>query len=180
MLLVKNLAAWREWLESNDGTSDGVWLTLSKAGHVEPTSLKYQEALEEALCSGWIDGQRKGLNEVSFLQRFTPRRKTSMWSLRNVELIAELSKAERLRPRGIEEVTKAKADGRWRRAYPGASRFVEPDDLLRELSTSPRASEAYSRLKSHERYALALPIITAKTPEARVKRIAATVARLSD
>lgn len=179
ILLVKDLESWREWLECNDSSSDGVWLTLSKAGNTEPTSLKYQEALEEALCSGWIDGQRKGLNDVSFLQRFTPRRKTSVWSLRNVELIAELSENGRLRMRGEEEVAKAKADGRWERAYPGVKSFVAPEDLVNAVETNAAASKAYADLNSQERYALALPIITAKNLESRAKRIESAVKRLA-
>ena len=179
ILLVKDLESWHEWLECNDSSSDGVWLTLSKAGNTELTSLKYQEALEEALCSGWIDGQRKGLNDVSFLQRFTPRRKTSVWSLRNVELIAELSENGRLRMRGEEEVAKAKADGRWERAYPGAKSFVAPEDLVNAVETNAAAAKAYADLNSQERYALALPIITAKNLEFRAKRIESAVKRLA-
>ncbi len=112
LLTVKDAAAWRAWLDANEHTSDGVWLVLAKKGTVEPTSLSYTEALDEALCSGWIDGQKKSFDSVVFLQRFTPRRKRSIWSLRKTGIVEQLIAQGRMRERGMSEIELAKADGR--------------------------------------------------------------------
>ncbi len=106
-LCVTDAAAWRAWLDANEDASDGVWLVLAKKGTTDPTSLRYDEALDEALCSGWIDGQKRSRDATTFLQRFTPRRARSMWSLRNTEHIARLEADGRMRPRGRTEVDKA-------------------------------------------------------------------------
>lgn len=113
LLTVKDVTAWRAWLDANEHTSDGVWLVLAKKGTVEPTSLSYAEALDEALCSGWIDGQKKSFDSVVFLQRFTPRRKRSIWSLRKTGIVEQLIAQGRMRERGMSEIELAKADGRW-------------------------------------------------------------------
>lgn len=118
-LVVRDARAWRQWLDANETASDGVWLLLAKKGATTPTSLSYQQALLEALCSGWIDGQRRARDEATFMQRFTPRRRRSIWSARNVGLVAQLIDEGRMRPRGLAEVDAAKADGRWERAYSG-------------------------------------------------------------
>lgn len=115
-LVVADAAAWRSWLEENDATSDGVWLILAKKGTETPTSLTYAEALEEALCSGWIDGRRNSVDHTTYRQHFTPRRARSLWSKRNVELVAGLMEAGRMRGRGQSEIDRARADGRWDRA----------------------------------------------------------------
>ena len=112
LLTVKDVTAWRAWLDANEHTSDGVWLVLAKKGTVEPTSLSYAEALDEALCSGWIDGQKKSFDSVVFLQRFTPRRKRSIWPLRKTGIVEQLIAQGRMRERGMSEIELAKADGR--------------------------------------------------------------------
>jgi uncharacterized protein YdeI (YjbR/CyaY-like superfamily) len=176
-LTVKDVEAWRSWLDQNEDVSDGVWLVMAKKGHTEPTSLTYAEALDEAICSGWIDGQRRSLNEVSFIQRFTPRRKASMWSMRNVDFIARLTAEGRMRPRGELEVAKAKADGRWERAYPGAATLVVPEDVLAALELAG-VLEAFESLASQPRYASVIPVITARTSEQRAKKLERMVASL--
>jgi len=119
LLTLHDKRAWRAWLDKNESLSDGIWLVLAKKGTIEPTSLTYSEALEEALCSGWIDGQRKTVDEHTFKQRFTPRRKKSMWSQRNVGIVTRLIEEKRMRDRGQSEITHAKDDGRWENAYVG-------------------------------------------------------------
>ncbi|WP_435526203.1 YdeI/OmpD-associated family protein [Microbacterium elymi] len=137
-LIVDDAAAWRRWLDAYESTSDGVWLVLAKKGATAPTRLIYGEALDEALCSGWIDGPKGARDAATFHQRFTPRRARSMWSARNVEHIARLADQGRLRPRGQDEVDRARADGRWDRAYAGsASRTA--------CCTAPRAGRAPGR-----------------------------------
>jgi uncharacterized protein YdeI (YjbR/CyaY-like superfamily) len=111
MLTVADAAAWRGWLGDHAAQSDGVWLTLAKKGHSAPTSLTYDQALEEALCHGWIDSQARGGDEASYVQRFTPRRARSPWSARNVGLVDRLVAAGRMTPAGLAEVERAKADG---------------------------------------------------------------------
>lgn len=177
-LRVKDRAAWRHWLDTHERDSDGVRLVLAKKGTTDPTSLSYAEALEEALCSGWIDGRRDGLDELTFLQHFLPRRSGSNWSQRNVSIVAELTAQGRMRRRGIEEVEAAQADGRWERAYPGLATAVAPDDLVSALMASEL--DAWGRfdvLSRSERYPLILDVLTAP-PETRDSRIARIVARL--
>ncbi len=111
-LLVRDAEAWRAWLDEHEDASDGVWLVLAKKGTVAPTSLSYAQALDEALCSGWIDGQKRPGDATTFLQRFTPRRPTSIWSQRNIGLVTELAAQGRMRSRGQAEIDRARADGR--------------------------------------------------------------------
>lgn len=118
-LVVADAAAWRAWLDAHEDDVDAVQLVLAKKGTTTPTTLTYGQALEEALCSGWIDGRRNALDAGTFLQLFTPRRRASIWSQRNVGLVAELVAAGRMRPRGRAEVDRAVDDGRWQRAYTG-------------------------------------------------------------
>lgn len=170
-LIVTDAAAWRAWLDENEGISDGVWLTLAKKGTVTPTSLSYAQALEEALCSGWIDGRKRSLDAETFLQHFTPRRKRSMWSQRNVGIVTDLIAAGRMRERGHSEIEKARADGRWERAYPGASTIEVPEDFLAALRDAPQAESAFSALSKSERYSVLFGIVTAVSPATRAKRI---------
>ena len=178
LLVVAHAAAWREWLDNNEDSSDGVWLLLAKKGTVAPTSLSYAEALDEALCSGWIDGQRQTHNAETFRQRFTPRRKASMWSLRNVGLVAGLSAEGRMRPRGHAEIARAREDGRWDRAYAGQASVTVPEDLTAALAVSPAAAEAFAGLNSVNRYAILHRIITAATPATRLNRLTKAVEML--
>jgi len=177
-LIVADAAAWRDWLLANEESSDGVWLVLAKKGTTEPTSLTYAEAVAEALCGGWIDGQRRSRDETTFLQRYTPRRAASLWSERNIGLVAALRAEGRMRPRGEAEVDSAKADGRWERAYAGASSVVVPDDLAAALAASPEAATQFERLNGQNRYAVLHRVITAPSATSRANRLAKLVAML--
>lgn len=177
--VVADAAAWRAWLHGHEDTSDGVWLVLAKKGTTSPTSLTYAQALDEALCSGWIDGSKRGLDAATFLQRFTPRRKASLWSKRNVGLVAALVEAGRMRPRGQAEVDRAKADGRWDRAYAGAATAEVPEDLRGALDATPTAAALFAELDATNRYAVLHRVVTAPSDTARANRIAKLVAGLS-
>lgn len=178
LLTVPDVAAWRAWLDAHEDDPDGVWLVLAKKGTVDPTSLTYAQALDEALCSGWIDGQKRSHDAATFLQKFTPRRARSLWSVRNVEHVARLTEAGRLRPRGVAEIERAQGDGRWDRAYAGSATAVVPDDLLAALDAAPGARERFTALNAQARYSVLHPVMTAATPETRARRIARAVADL--
>ncbi|TXG91485.1 hypothetical protein DW322_16360 [Rhodococcus rhodnii] len=178
-LVLADTVAWRAWLDLNEETSDGVWLMLAKKGTISPTSLSYAEALDEALCSGWIDGQRKSLDATTFRQRFTPRRARSIWSQRNVEYTARLFAEDRMRPRGHAEIDAAKADGRWERAYAGPSGAEVPPDLAAALDADTAAAELFATLDSRNRYAVLHRVLTAPNETVRARRLAKLVAMLS-
>src|SRR5690606_22629622 len=156
----------------NEDTHDGVWLVLAKKGVTDPTSLTYEEALEEALCCGWIDGQLYSRDATTFLQRFVPRRKRSLWSQRHVERIAALEAQGRMRPRGWAEVDAAKADGRWDRAYAGSATATVPDDLAAALDAEPALRTAFDALKRAEQYAILHPLMVAPNAQTRARRLA--------
>jgi uncharacterized protein YdeI (YjbR/CyaY-like superfamily) len=177
-LIVADAAAWRAWLDANEDTSDGVWLVLAKKGTTTPTSLSYDQALLEALCSGWIDGQVKGNDEATFYQRFTPRRKASLWSQRNIGLVEALIAEGRMRPRGQAEIDRAQADGRWDRAYAGPATVQVPEDLAAALAASPAAAETFAALKGQNRYAVLHRIITAPSATSRANRLAKLIGML--
>ncbi|WP_317229126.1 YdeI/OmpD-associated family protein [Clavibacter sp. MX14-G9D] len=178
LLTVPDRAAWRAWLDAEEETSDGVWLVLAKKGTTEPTSLTYAEALDEALCSGWIDGQTASIDERVFRRRFTPRRKASLWSERNIGLVATLTAEGRMRPAGIREVERAQADGRWERAYAGQASASEPEDLLAALAASPAAAATFATLSKVNRYAVIHRVSTAPNATVRANRLARLVAML--
>jgi len=178
--VVADHAAWREWLTLNEDTHDSVWLLLAKKGTTDPTSLTYAEALDEALCSGWIDGQVKSLDDATFLRRFTPRRARSIWSRRNVEAIARLEAEGRLRDRGRTEVARAQEDGRWDRAYAGPATAEAPPELAEALARQPAAQAAFAALTGSDRFSALFPILTATTDATRTRRIDALVARLGE
>ena len=177
-LVVADAAAWRAWLDAHEHETDGVWLVLAKKGTVEPTSLTYAEALDEALCSGWIDGQKRSRDDATFLQRFTPRRARSIWSQRNVEHVARLTADGRMRPRGHAEVELARADGRWDRAYAGSATAEVPADLLAALDAVPGARAAFDALDRQARYSVLHPLMVAPSPEVRAQRVARAVRAL--
>ncbi|QWS33031.1 YdeI/OmpD-associated family protein [Curtobacterium aetherium] len=179
-LIVPNAAAWRAWLDERESASDGVWLVLAKKGTQSPTSLTYTQALDEALCSGWIDGRKSAVDQATFRQHFTPRRARSMWSQRNIALVTALLDSGRMRDRGLAEIERAQADGRWERAYAGASSIECPDDLVQALSASPRADAAFRALTKSARYPILLDVTTAMTATTRAARISRHVARLAD
>jgi uncharacterized protein YdeI (YjbR/CyaY-like superfamily) len=177
-LIVADAAAWRAWLDDHEGSSDGVSLVLAKKGTREPTSLTYAEALEEALCSGWIDGRRNARDAGTFLQRFTPRRARSLWSRRNVAIVAELVASGRMRARGHAEVERAKADGRWERAYAGPATAEVPPDLASALIASPAAAARFDGLNRTDRFLIISQVVTAAEDTTRARRIARAVGRL--
>jgi len=179
ILLVADARAWRTWLDENEYVVDGVWLLLAKKGMPAPTTLTYAEALDEALCSGWIDGQARKHDEAMYRQRFTPRRARSLWSLRNTKHIARLESEGRMRERGRAEVERAKADGRWERAYEGAAKIQVPDDLAAVLKDNPKAAKAFAALKGQNRSAVLQRVVTASTPATRKRRIDTLVERLN-
>jgi uncharacterized protein YdeI (YjbR/CyaY-like superfamily) len=169
-LLVADALIWRAWLEDNFDASDGVWLRLAKKGVTEPTSLRYDEALDEALCFGWIDGLVRSYDASTFCQRFTPRRARSSWSARNVAHVARLTVEGRMHPAGVAEVQRAKTDGRWERAYGGTSRDV-PADLGEAIAANPRAAAMFAILTSRNRFAVIHRVEEAKRADTRARRI---------
>ena len=178
-LTVPDAAAWRAWLVEHHGLQAGVWLVLAKKGTTEPTSLTYADALQEALCFGWIDGQVKGSERPTYRQRFTPRRARSMWSARNVGYVTRLIEEGRLQPPGLAEIDRAKADGRWDAAYAGPATAAVPVDLVAALAAEPRARAMFDILTSRNRYALLFRLGTPKRPETRVRRITQVVEMLA-
>jgi uncharacterized protein YdeI (YjbR/CyaY-like superfamily) len=166
----KTTEEWRDWLEQNCNNLTGIWLKYYKKD-TGVTSINYREALDEALCYGWIDGQAKPFDGISWLQRFTPRRKRSIWSKRNIGNIARLEAAGRMRPSGLREVEAAKADGRWDKAYDSPVNMSVPDDFLNELSKDKKAVAFFETLNKANKYAIAWRLQTAKKPETREKHI---------
>jgi len=165
------------WLEENHDSSDGLWLKIAKKGVAE-TSVTYAEALELALCFGWIDSQKRGFDERHFLQRFTPRRPRGRWSRINREKAEDLIAAGTMRPSGLAEVEAAKADGRWEAAYEGQRTAKVPPDLQRELDANPAAAKFFASLDSANRYAILYRLDEAKRPETRERRLRKFVAML--
>ena len=169
-LIVADARAWRTWL-SEHRDSDGVRLVLAKKGTVEPTSLTHREALEEALCFGWIDGQAGTRDEATWRVLFTPRRPRSMWSKRNVELAERLMAGGRLDPAGIAELELARADGRYKAAYAGPATIEVPADLAAALGANPKARAMFQNLSRQNRYAILYRVTTAKREETRARRV---------
>lgn len=169
VIAFKDSAIWRHWLDENHAKTDGVWLRIYKKASGVPT-VSYAEALDEALCYGWIDGQKKSYDEASFLQKFTPRRSKSTWSKRNVEHIARLTEQGLMTPAGIAQVEQAKADGRWAAAYDKPSEMTIPDEFYAELKQHPVAEAFFATLNKANTYAIAWRLQTAKTEETRKRR----------
>lgn len=177
-LVVVDAAAWRAWLDANEHESDGVWLVLAKKGTTDPTSLTYAQAVDEALCSGWIDGQKRSRDATTFVERFTPRRVASLWSQRNIGLVEALIAEGRMRPRGHAEIERAKGDGRWERAYAGSRTAEVPDDLVAAFEVSEAAAATFAALNAQNRYAVLHRIMTAPSATSRANRLAKLVAML--
>ena len=171
--------AWDAWLTAHAADSPGVWLKIAKKGSAG-RSISYSDALDVALCHGWIDGQKGRLDDEYWLQRFTPRKPGSKWSKINTERAAALIESGRMRPAGLREVERAQGDGRWEQAYESQSRVTVPEDLARALAANQRARAFFATLDSTNRYAILYRIGTAKRPETRAKRIDAFVAMLSE
>jgi uncharacterized protein YdeI (YjbR/CyaY-like superfamily) len=170
---------WEAWLAERHETSTGLWLELAKKGS-GIDSVSYAQAVEVALCYGWIDGQARRLDDDHYLQRFTPRRPRSRWSKINRGRAERLIEEGRMQPAGLREVERARADGRWDAAYEPPSRIGVPEDLQRELDRNPRAREFFSTLDSTNRYAVLNRIHDAKRPETRARRIEKYVAMLAE
>ncbi|PWJ56424.1 Uncharacterized conserved protein YdeI, YjbR/CyaY-like superfamily, DUF1801 family [Quadrisphaera granulorum] len=177
-LVVPDAAAWGAWLAENAETSTGVRLALAKGGATQPTSLVYEEAVLEALCHGWIDGQISKRDDVSYAIRMTPRRARSNWSAVNVQRVAALEAAGRMRPRGAAEVAAAQADGRWDRAYAGSATIQPPPELAEALAADPAAAAAWDAMSRGDRYPWLYRMHTVKRPETRARHIAALLAQL--
>lgn len=171
--------AWDAWLTAHAADSPGLWLKIAKKGSAG-RSISYSDALDVALCHGWIDGQKGRLDDEYWLQRFTPRKPGSKWSKINTERAAALIASGRMRPAGLGEVERAQGDGRWEQAYESQSRVTVPEDLARALAANQRARAFFATLDSTNRYAILYRIGTAKRPETRAKRIDAFVAMLSE
>jgi uncharacterized protein YdeI (YjbR/CyaY-like superfamily) len=171
-------AAFDAWLEQHHASHPGFWLEIAKKSSAT-TSVDYGGALTVALAWGWIDGQKRSKDAGSWLQRFTPRRGRSVWSAINRDKALALIAEGRMRPAGLAEVERAKADGRWDAAYASQSRAVVPDDLAAALAGSPRAASHFAALDSRNRYAIHYRVTTAKRPETRKKRIDDFVAMLA-
>jgi len=171
--------AWEAFLEERHATSDGLWLKIAKKNSgIE--SVTYDQAVEVALCYGWIDGQVRRFDEYCYLQRFTPRRPRSKWSKVNREKVTQLIERGEMKAAGLREVERARADGRWDAAYDSPSTATVPEDLLRELEKNDRAREFFSELDKRNRYAILYQIQDAKRPETRARRIARYVAMLAE
>jgi uncharacterized protein YdeI (YjbR/CyaY-like superfamily) len=170
-LTVADAGAWREWLGEHFADPGGVWLVLAKKGTNSPTSLSYDQALDEAICHGWIDGQVGRRDEATYRQRFTPRRRRSAWSKSNVARVERLAGSGRMHPAGAAEVDRARADGRFEAAYEGQAKIEVPDDLATALAADPQARAMFATLTSQNRYAVLYRIATARLAETRSRRI---------
>ena len=175
----KNATEWEKFLKKEYTREHGIWIKYAKKASGIDT-VTYAEALDVALCYGWIDGQAKPFDENYYLQRWTPRRKRSKWSTRNREHVARLIKEGRMQPAGQAQIDAAKADGRWDAAYDGASRIVVPEDLQAELDKDPKAKATFEGLKSANRYAILYNLHDAKKPETRERRMQKYLAMLRE
>jgi uncharacterized protein YdeI (YjbR/CyaY-like superfamily) len=169
--------AWENWLAENHARPNGVWLRLFKKYTGKPT-ISYEEALDVALCFGWIDGQGRGYDEQSHLQKFTPRRPRSVWSKLNTQRVERLIREGRMRPAGLAQVEEAKRDGRWERAYAPPSAAEIPEDFLAELNKRPNARAFFDTLNKRNTYPIAYRLHNAKKPETRKRRMGEILAML--
>jgi uncharacterized protein YdeI (YjbR/CyaY-like superfamily) len=169
---------WETWLGKHHRTSKGLWLKMAKkASGID--SINYAEALDVALCHGWIDGQKGALDDTFWIQKFTPRGPRSKWSKINVDKALALIEAGRMQPAGLAEIERAKSDGRWEQAYDSQSKATVPEDLQRELDENPEAAKFFATLDSANRYAVLYRVHEAKKPETRARRIEKFVAMLN-
>ena len=178
-LTFANQAEWESWLELNGGATTGVWLRLAKKNAGQAT-VSYAEAIESALCHGWIDGQKKAENEHYWLQRFTPRTARSIWSKINTAKAEALISAGRMHPAGMREVERAKQDGRWDAAYSSARTATVPDDLQKALDANKKAKAFFATLDGSNRYAVLFRIQNVKKAETRARKIAQFVEMLAN
>lgn len=177
ILSFENIRLFRKWLSQFHGSCPGIWLRLFKKSANEQ-GISYDEALQEALCFGWIDGQKKTFDKKSWLQRFTPRGKKSVWSKRNTLIIEKLTKEKRMKPSGLKVVEEAKVDGRWDKAYAPPKDMKIPDDFLEKIKKSKRAYEFFKTLDKANLYSIAWRLSTAKREETRIKRMTTIIEML--
>lgn len=179
VLTVAGVMEWSAWLTDHESKAEGVWLVLAKKGTSHPTTLTYEEALEVAICHGWVDGQLAKGDDCTFRRRFTPRRPGSLWSKRNVTIATRLIEEGRMHQTGLVAVDQAKADGRWDSAYAGQATMEIPSDLAAALESNPSAKAKFERLSSANRYSVLYRVTTAKRAETRQRRIEQYVTMLS-
>jgi uncharacterized protein YdeI (YjbR/CyaY-like superfamily) len=168
--LFKNDTAWETWLAAHHARSAGMWLRIARAGS-KIKSVTYAEALDVALCYGWIDGQKKAFDDATWLQKFTPRGQRSIWSKINREKVQRLIDSGRMQQPGLDAVARAKENGQWDAAYDSARTSGVPDDFQRALDASPKAKAFFATLNSANRYAILFRIQTVKRAETRAKKI---------
>ena len=166
----KTAKAFETWLKKNQATSNGLWLKIFKKDSGKKT-ITYAEALDVALCYGWIDGQKQAHDEEAWLQRFSPRSAKSIWSRINTQHVERLIKEGRMTPAGLAAVEKAKADGRWDKAYDSHSTLTMPEDFLKELSKSKKAEAFFRTLNKTNLFSIGFRLQTAKKPETKEKRM---------
>jgi uncharacterized protein YdeI (YjbR/CyaY-like superfamily) len=172
-----SVSLWEQWLFEHHAQLDGVWIKVAKKAS-GIASVTHDEALDAALCYGWIDGQRKTYDSRFFLQKFTPRRPKSLWSKRNINKVAELTAEGRMQPAGLAEVEAAKQDGRWEAAYDSSKHMVFPEDFLKALEKNKQAQAFFNTLSKSNVYAIAWRLETAKKPETRKRRFDALLGML--
>jgi uncharacterized protein YdeI (YjbR/CyaY-like superfamily) len=178
MQIFRSSADFRQWLAKNHAGPSGIWLRFFKKGSKEK-SLSYAQALDQALCFGWIDGQKKPFDQQSWLQRFTPRRPKSAWSKINTEHVARLTKAGAMTAPGLAAVAAAKADGRWQAAYAPQRNAGPPEDFLKELGKNKKAKAFFETLNKANVYSIVYRLQTARKPETRAKRMEAILAMMA-
>jgi uncharacterized protein YdeI (YjbR/CyaY-like superfamily) len=161
---------WEEWLKEHHAETKGIWLKIAKKQASTP-SVSYAEALDSALCYGWIDGQKAAFDDKYWLQKFTPRTAKSIWSKVNCNKAESLIAERRMQPAGLRQVELAKSDGRWERAYESQSKITIPDDFQNALDNNPKAKDFFNTLNSVNRYAFLFRIHSAKKPETRSAKI---------
>lgn len=179
VIFFKTQKEWEVWLKKNHAQSDGLWIKFAKKTS-GITSTNYAEALDVALCYGWIDGQSKSLDDLYYIQKFTPRRAKSIWSKRNIGKVEELIAAGKMQPAGQAAIDAAKADGRWAQAYDSPRNSTVPDDFQAVLDKNSKAKVFFESLNKTNRYAVLWRIQTAKKPETRASRIAKLTAMLEE
>lgn len=173
-----SLARWEKWLDKNHATAPGIWIRFYKKDSGIKT-VSYDEALDAALCYGWIDGQLKSLDEVSWLRKFSPRGPKSMWSKRNIAHVERLTAAGRMRASGLEAVNQAKKDGRWEQSYDAPSQMEVPEDFRKALAGNKKALAFFEALNKANKYAIAWRLQTAKKPETRQRRMEKLLAMMA-
>ncbi|MEU9838398.1 YdeI/OmpD-associated family protein [Actinomadura sp. NPDC048032] len=179
MMHFADAAEWEAWLAEHHESGDGAWLKIAKKGS-DAASVTITQALEIALCYGWIDSHRRTHDERFYLQRYSRRRKGGSWSRKNVERVEALTAAGRMRPPGLAEVAAAQADGRWAAAYTAQHDATVPPDLAAALATCPQAAARFEALDKTSRYLMILPLLKARTPAGRATRLNRALSELRD